>query len=150
MTFVQSFALIVISVTAVFIAIVSLLLLKRIARLIDEATVTLQSVSRLTGRLESFIDKTEKELATVREITTRLSDVSERIEAVTEQAVGTVQGILHPIQILTGKRGVLHAALSGVLAGIAALRRRRDGSRESRDRAESTSSHPHAGERSST
>jgi DNA repair ATPase RecN len=150
LTFVQSFALIVISVTAVFIAIVSVLLLKRIARLIDEATVTLQSVSRLTGRLESFIDKTEKELAAVREITTRLSDVSERIEAVTEEAVGTVRQILHPIQILTGKHGVLHAALSGVLAGVAALLRRRDRSQESRDRTESTSSHPPAGERSAT
>ena len=150
MTFVQSIALIVISVTAIFIAIVSVLLLKRIARLIDEATVTLQMVSRLTGRLESFIDKTEKELASVHEITTRLSHVSQRIESVTDEAVGTVQRILHPIQLLSGRHGVLPAVLSGLLAGVAALRRRGDGSEKSRARADSTSSHPHAGERSAT
>ena len=146
----QSFALVVIIATAIFIAIVCTLLLKRIAKLIDEATVTLQMVTRLTGRLESFIDQTEKELATVREITTRLSHVSQRIESVTEEAVGTVQGILHPIQLLTGKRSVLQAVVSGVLAGVAALRRRRDGSRKSKAREESTSSHPQAGERSAT
>lgn len=145
MNFVQAFALVVIIVTAVFIAIVCVLLLKRIAKLVDEATVTLQMVSRLTGRLESFIDQTEKELATVREITTRLSHVSQQIESVTEEAVGTVQRILLPIQLLSGRRGVLPAVLSGVLAGVAALRRRRDGSEKSRGRAESTSSHPHAG-----
>ena len=150
MTFVQSIALIVISVTAIFIAIVSVLLLKRIARLIDEATVTLQMVSRLTGRLESFIDKTEKELVSVHEITTRLSHVSQRIEAVTDEAVGTVQRILHPIQLLSGRHGVLQTVITGVIAGAAAWRRRRNGSEESKARAESTSSHPHAEEKSAT
>src|SRR5687767_15915989 len=112
MTFVQVFALVVITVTAVFIAILCVLLLKRIARLIDEATVTLQMVGRLAGRLESFIDETEKDLANVREVTTRLSHVSQRIEAVTEDALGTVQRILHPIQRLSGTNGVLQTVIT--------------------------------------
>ena len=137
-------------VTAVFITILCVLLLKRIARLIDEATVTLQMVSRLAGRLESFIDETEKELASVREVTTRLSHVSQRIEAVTEEAVGAVQRILHPIQRLSGTNGVLQTVITGVIAGAAAWRRRRNGSEDTRAHAETASSHPHSGERSAT
>jgi len=110
----------------------------------------LQAVNRLAPKLERFIDDTEKELATVREISTRLSQVSQRIESVTEEAVGTVQRILNPIQFLSGKRSVLQGVLSVVLAGAAILRRRRDGSKESSGRAESISSHPHEGERSTT
>jgi hypothetical protein len=146
--FVQVSALVVIGIAAFLIAIVCVLFFKRIARLIDEAILTLQAVNRLIPKLERFIDETEKELATVREITTRFSHVSQRIESVTEEAVGTVQRILHPIQLLSGRRSVLQAVLSGVLAGAAILRRRHDGSGESRGRTES--SHPHVGERSAT
>jgi hypothetical protein len=149
-TFVQVAALVVIGAAAFLIAILCVLLFKRIASLIDEAMLTLQAVNRLAPKLERFIDDTEKELATVREISTRLSHVSQRIESVTEEAVGTVQRILHPIQLLSGRRSVLQGVLSVVLAGAAILRRRRGGPKESSGRAKSISSHPHGGEGSAT
>ena len=149
LTFVQAFALVLIAAAAVLIAMLCVLLSKRIASLIGESMVTVQMDNRLAPKLERLFDEIEPDLATHREVTTRLSHASERIEAVTEKVAGAVERILHPIQRLSDTIDLLQALIAGVGAGAAAWRRRRDGSEESRVRVESNAIHPRVGEGSS-
>jgi hypothetical protein len=145
MTFLQAFALVVIAISALIVAISCALLFRRIAGLIDEAKVTLQVVNQLAPKLERFIDEIEEEVEAVRAITARAKHVSERIESVTDEVAGAVQRHFHPIKRLSGTIGVLGAVISGVAAGAAALRR--DGGNGSSE-SEPTSYRPEVGKRS--
>jgi uncharacterized protein YoxC len=143
---VQPIALAVLAFAAIIIAIVCALLYKRIARLLDGAQETLASVNRVAVGLEGLIDEAEKELATIRGVTERLSRVSARIEALAEDAADTIEGILQPVKRISKTIGSLKAAIAGVVAGAAVLRRPRGVPHEPQE--EPTPSRLQVGERS--
>jgi methyl-accepting chemotaxis protein len=142
----QAFALVVIAISALIVAISFGLLFKRMAGLIDEAKVTLQTINQMSPKLERLIDEIDEEIEAVRAITARFRKMSERIESVTEEVAGTVQQIFHPIKRLSGTIGVLGAVIRGVAAGAAALRR--DGESGTIESDEPTSNRPGVGKRS--
>ena len=144
----QPFAFAAIAIAALVIAIVSALLYRRTARLMDEAQEALRTVNRVALGLERVIGEAEKEIATVRGITDRLTRVSERVAALTEDAVDTVQGFLQPVKRLSKGIGVLKAAIVGAVSGAAVLRRPRGAPDEPQDRP--TTDQPRVGGRSAT
>jgi uncharacterized protein YoxC len=148
MIFLQAFALVVIAISALMVAISCVLLLKRVAGLIDEAKVTLQMINQLAPKIERFIDGIEKDVEAVGAITARLTHMSKRIETVTEEVAGTVHEVFHPIKRLSGTIGVLGSVIAGVAAGAAALCRMRNDGDRSGEGDESTSHRPEVDERS--
>lgn len=150
---VQPIALAVLAACAVVITIVSVLLYKRIARLLDTAQEALGTVNRVALGVETLVGEAQKEIATIRVVTQRLTRVSERVEALTVDAADAIQNVLHPVRRISKVMGVVKAALAGVVAGAAVLRRRSGGSDEAgsgEPQEEPTPDRIHVGERSAS
>lgn len=142
----QPVALAAIAICALVIALVSWLLYKRIVRLMDGVQETLASVNRVALGLERVVADVEKEIATIRGVTDRLTRVSQRVEALTHDAADTIETVLHPVKRISKAIGGLKAAIVGAVAGAAALQRRRGSSDETHE--EPTPDRLRVGERS--